>query len=258
MGVGDREYMKGGRRSHWGRLSDGGPFPSWTIIAAVVIGAGLLIWRIATMRKGGEDEFASRSERELTMHRVKVPAGKFEVKSGRLALADPDLSVEAVRAGKLALEVPALEGAWSADAIRMTFRVPDEHSAAPDYGTLTELRAWADAAGDPDQLTWTAGGEIEVHGRVCGIYDAETFRQDSLITDAFHWEHPPADPFQKWRSACLERSKGPEQCGTLPGGAVIAAHRGRFKTLISRTGDGKANGARIIVNEFDPEEFGFD
>jgi hypothetical protein len=41
------------------------------------------------------------------------------------------------------------------------------------------------------------------------------------------------------------------------GRAVAASNRGRCKVMISRTEDGKANGARIIIREFGPEEFEF-
>jgi hypothetical protein len=250
MGVRDRDYMRP-RGATRGDSYDPPLLPRWVFpVGFVIIGLGL--WAVFSQ----ERQLApSEYEADWQMRKETVPAGTFEVKSGQLAAADPDLTLDAMQAGKLSLLLPAADGEWKAHTRRLRMDLPDGSDHRETPGHLLELAALHSSVTDVSTLKWTPAGEIEVHGSSAGIFDAATFRQDALITSAFTWTHPPRDAAQMWYSACLEKCRGLEEAGTMPGGAVARAGRGRLKVLAATQPDGKAIAVSITLSDIDEEEF---
>lgn len=265
MGIGDRDYMKdrpAGRRAPLGfpeivpRRPQKSGMPGWAVLAVIAC-LGIAIWAGVSSQSGPTpyQEMLMRARAMMPQPKAR-PLGTLENTAGRLILADPGLTREAVAGGQLAREIPARAGKWQTDTVvLMTQTTPAE------FVRPVELRAWAAEAGDPAQLPWEPSGSIEIHGTAAGIFHAPSFLDDAVIPAEFKWNHPPGYPAQKWHSACLEVCLGSSYSGTLPGAAVAAASRGLVNVLLAKDKDGTVTGVRLVLVQWDapnlsiPEEW---
>lgn len=249
MGVGDRDYMNSRRRPSGSHEPSGGnSFPKWLYVAGALF-LVVALWsnmkRSGPPEEGWEDLDASGDVRERTDY---TGMGTFDVKSGKLAVADPGLTSAAVAEGRLAMQLTAASGEWKARTGKRMMAIRGH--IIPD-GPLVELQAIHSSITDPAALEWKPEGEIEVHGSVVGTFDAATFRQDSQIPDSFKWNHPPVKPEERWYSACVEACLGLESAGTLPGGATANTDRGKTKVRTARNAEGTVIAVSIRISDLD-------